>query len=67
MPPRIAIVGGGLSGVATAAMLARRLPSALLTVLERADSNRDEGYGLDLDEEGQVRRGLNAAVCHSYY
>jgi 2-polyprenyl-6-methoxyphenol hydroxylase-like FAD-dependent oxidoreductase len=59
--PRVAIVGAGISGLALGAMLSRKLPHAQLTVLERSDGNRDEGYGLDLDEHGQtalVRAGV---------
>jgi 2-polyprenyl-6-methoxyphenol hydroxylase-like FAD-dependent oxidoreductase len=59
--PRVAIVGAGISGLALGAMLSRKLPHVQLTVLERSDGNRDEGYGLDLDEHGQmalVRAGV---------
>jgi 2-polyprenyl-6-methoxyphenol hydroxylase-like FAD-dependent oxidoreductase len=59
--PRVCVVGAGISGLALAAILSRQLPGARLTVLERASSDRDEGYGLDLDEWGQealVRAGV---------
>ncbi|EDQ86148.1 uncharacterized protein MONBRDRAFT_11201 [Monosiga brevicollis MX1] len=63
--PRIAIVGAGLSGVAAGAIIIRRLPAAQLTIFERAEANRDEGYGLDLNAEGQAT--LRAAgMFHRY-
>ena len=59
--PRIAVVGAGMGGLALAGILSRKLPYARLDVLERACKDRDEGYGLDLDEWGQetlVRAGV---------
>ena len=53
--PRIGIVGAGIGGLALAAMLARQTPKGTkISVLERSHENRDEGYGLDLDEWGQT-------------
>jgi len=59
--PRVAIVGAGIAGLTLGGLLSRKLPNLQLKIFERADSNRDEGYGLDLDEHGQealVRAGL---------
>ena len=51
---RIAICGAGISGLTLAGILSRRLGAAgQITVFERAPIDRDEGYGLDLDEQGQ--------------
>jgi len=52
--PRIAICGAGISGLTLAGILARRLNGAgKIEVFERATADRDQGYGLDLDEHGQ--------------
>eukprot|EP00929_Paragymnodinium_shiwhaense_P078591 TRINITY_DN40757_c0_g2_i1.p1 TRINITY_DN40757_c0_g2~~TRINITY_DN40757_c0_g2_i1.p1 ORF type:complete len:501 (+),score=74.54 TRINITY_DN40757_c0_g2_i1:298-1800(+) len=52
--PRIAICGAGISGLSLAGMLSRRLKGAgRIFVYERAKADRDQGYGLDLDEHGQ--------------
>ena len=51
--PRIGIVGAGIGGLGLAGILSRKIPNAKLSVLERASKDRDEGYGLDLDEWGQ--------------
>ena len=59
--PRIGIVGAGIGGLSLAGILSRKLPHAKLSVFERASKDRDEGYGLDLDEWGQealVRAGV---------
>jgi len=59
--PRVAIVGGGIAGLTLGGLLSRKVPNLQLKVFERADANRDEGYGLDLDQHGQealVRAGL---------
>ena len=65
--PRVAVVGAGIGGLGLAGILSRKLPHARLSVLERASKNRDEGYGLDLDEWGQealVRAGgLRRHTC----
>ena len=42
--PRIAIVGAGIAGLTLGGILSRKLPQASLTILERASSNRDEGW-----------------------
>ena len=64
--PRIGVVGAGVGGLTLATILSRKLPHARLTVLERASSDRDEGYGLDLDEFGQLAL-INAGVYDSYW
>ena len=61
--PRIAICGAGISGLTLAGILARALrgTAARIAVFERAPRDRDQGYGLDLDEHGQealVRAGV---------
>ncbi|KAJ8601723.1 hypothetical protein CTAYLR_003202 [Chrysophaeum taylorii] len=60
--PRILVCGTGVAGSAFAAILARRLGgNVALTVTERAERVRDQGYGLDLDVYGQLamaRAGL---------
>jgi len=60
--PRIGICGAGISGLTLAGILSRKLgPSVSIRVLERGSIDRDQGYGLDLDEYGQlalVRAGV---------
>ncbi len=50
--PRIAIIGGGIVGLATAYQLGRRLPSARITVLEKEP------------EPGRHQTGNNSGVLH---
>ena len=59
--PRIAICGAGVSGLTLAGILSNSARDVQLTVFERARRDRDQGYGLDLDEHGQealVRAGV---------
>tara|TARA_B100000459_G_scaffold34937_1_gene16847 strand:- start:131 stop:526 length:396 start_codon:yes stop_codon:yes gene_type:complete len=62
--PRIAICGAGVSGLTLAGILSNGsygTRDVQLTVFERARRDRDQGYGLDLDEHGQealVRAGV---------
>ena len=59
--PRIAICGAGVSGLTLAGILSNGTRDVQLTVFERARADRDQGYGLDLDEHGQealVRAGV---------
>jgi len=59
--PRIAICGAGISGLTLAGILSNGTRDVQLTVFERARRDRDQGYGLDLDEHGQealVRAGV---------
>jgi oxygen-dependent protoporphyrinogen oxidase len=57
-PPRIIIVGAGISGLSLAFRLQQRLPSAAITILEQAD--RPGGTTWTLREEGfQVEMGPN--------
>ena len=54
--PSIAICGAaGISGLTLAGILWRALADtgARITVFERASRDRDQGYGLDLNEHGQ--------------
>ena len=52
--PRIGICGAGISGLTLAGILSRTLGSrVLVSVFERAPADRDQGYGLDLDQHGQ--------------
>ena len=53
--PSIAICGAGISGLTLAGILSRALADtgARITVFERASRDRDQGYGLDLNEHGQ--------------
>jgi len=52
--PRVAICGAGISGLTLGATLARRIGSeGSVVIYERAPADRDQGYGLDLDEHGQ--------------
>ena len=47
--------GGGAAGCAASAILAWKLPQSRLALFERAPRTRDthdEGYGLDLDDDG---------------
>lgn len=64
--PRIAVVGAGIGGLALGAILTRKLPKAKVTILERSHTNRDEGYGLDLDEHGQEAL-VRAGVDHRFW
>lgn len=61
-PPRVLVCGTGVAGSALAALLNKRLGCKIsLTVTERAERIRDQGYGLDLDSYGQLclaRAGL---------
>ena len=59
--PRIAICGAGVSGLTLAGILSNSSRDVQITVFERARADRDQGYGLDLDEHGQealVRAGV---------
>jgi hypothetical protein len=61
--PRIAICGAGVSGLTLAGILSNNFGEngGSVTVFERAPADRDQGYGLDLDEHGQeaiVRAGV---------
>ena len=56
--PDIAICGAGISGLTLAGILSRAWASSAggnhsITVFERASRDRDQGYGLDLNEFGQ--------------
>ncbi len=51
--PRIAICGAGVSGLTLAGILSNGTRDVHLPVFERARRDRDQGYGLDLDEHGQ--------------
>lgn len=66
--PNIAICGAGISGLTLAAILSRALKgsSAKVTVYERAAPDRDQGYGLDLNEHGQEALA-RAGVYHRYW
>ena len=64
-PQRIAICGAGISGLTLAGILSRGRPGALVQVFERASHDRDQGYGLDLDEHGQ--EALVLAGCYDKY
>lgn len=67
---RIAVCGAGVSGLTLAGILSRRLerllPNAHITVLERGAADRDQGYGLDLDEHGQIAL-IQAGVSRDTY
>lgn len=65
--PRIAICGAGISGLTLAGILSRRMPAGTrIEVFERAPADRDQGYGLDLDEHGQEAL-VHAGVYHRYW
>ena len=67
--PRIAICGAGISGLTLAGILSRALvgaDGAKITVYERAGADRDQGYGLDLNEFGQEALA-RAGVYHRYW
>ena len=65
--PRIAICGAGISGLTLAGILSRQLgQGAAISVFERAAADRDQGYGLDLDEHGQEALA-RAGVYHKYW
>lgn len=49
----IAIVGSGISGLALAQLLNNSGLPVKITIFEKADEDRDEGYGLDFDSYGQ--------------
>ena len=58
---RIAIAGSGIGGLALASILSRRAPALSVSLFERSARHGDQGYGLDLDEHGQLalaRSGL---------
>ena len=63
---KIGIAGAGISGLTLAGILTRRLPHVHVTVLERASADRDQGYGLDLDANGQEALA-RAGVYHKYW
>lgn len=68
---RIAICGAGISGLTLAGILSRTLAAGTavrpkITVFERASADRDQGYGLDLDESGQEALA-RAGVFHRYF
>mmetsp|Transcript_29942 Transcript_29942/g.89627 ORF Transcript_29942/g.89627 Transcript_29942/m.89627 type:complete len:529 (+) Transcript_29942:79-1665(+) len=57
---RVAICGAGVSGLTLAGILSTS-DRFRVTIFERAHATRDQGYGLDLDKNGQealVRAGL---------
>eukprot|EP00405_Crypthecodinium_cohnii_P033288 CAMPEP_0206526470 /NCGR_PEP_ID=MMETSP0325_2-20121206/756_1 /ASSEMBLY_ACC=CAM_ASM_000347 /TAXON_ID=2866 /ORGANISM="Crypthecodinium cohnii, Strain Seligo" /LENGTH=501 /DNA_ID=CAMNT_0054021663 /DNA_START=293 /DNA_END=1798 /DNA_ORIENTATION=+ len=65
--PKIAICGAGISGLALAGMLSKELgPKLQLKIFERAPEDRDQGYGLDLDEYGQEALA-RAGLYHRYW
>jgi 2-polyprenyl-6-methoxyphenol hydroxylase-like FAD-dependent oxidoreductase len=65
--PHIGICGAGISGLVLAGILSRSLADRVrITVLERAAADRDQGYGLDLDENGQEALA-RAGVYHRYW
>ena len=65
--PRIGICGAGISGLTLAGILSRSLGSGVrITVLERASADRDQGYGLDLDQHGQEALA-RAGVYYRYW
>ena len=66
MTIRVGIAGAGISGLTLAGILSRRLPHVHVTVLERAPAARDQGYGLDLDANGQEALA-RAGVYHKYW
>ncbi|EOD19558.1 hypothetical protein EMIHUDRAFT_451154 [Emiliania huxleyi CCMP1516] len=66
MTIRVGIAGAGISGLTLAGILSRRLPHVHVTVLERAPAARDQGYGLDLDANGQEALA-RAGVYHRYW
>jgi len=61
---RVAIVGGGISGLSLATILGRT-GRHQVHVFERATHDRDEGYGLDFDWKGQ--RMLKWAGIYNKY
>ncbi|MEM7101314.1 MAG: hypothetical protein AAF541_23865 [Pseudomonadota bacterium] len=65
--PCVAICGAGIAGLTLAAILSRQLGDRVqLAVFERASIDRDQGYGLDLDEHGQEAL-VKAGVYHRYW
>ena len=64
---RIAICGAGIAGLTLAGIVSRRLQDEVrLSVFERAPVDRDQGYGLDLDKNGQEALA-RAGVYHRYW
>lgn len=65
--PKIAICGSGISGLTLAGILSNTLGSKVhIQLFERASQDRDQGYGLDLDEHGQEAL-VKAGVYHRYW
>lgn len=55
MALRVGISGAGVSGLAVAGILSKRLgPLVSINIFERSKAGSDQGYGLDLDENGQL-------------
>eukprot|EP00939_MAST-03C_sp_MAST-3C-sp1_P000929 g929.t1 len=53
-PLRIGICGAGISGLLLASIVSKELGSRTdVCVFERSSIDRDQGYGLDLDDNGQ--------------
>ncbi|EDQ86703.1 uncharacterized protein MONBRDRAFT_10705 [Monosiga brevicollis MX1] len=52
--PRVAVIGASLAGLSFSAILAHQAPHIHVSVFERASRTRDEGYGIDLDEDGMA-------------
>merc|ERR1719230_935976 len=66
-PTRICICGAGIAGLTLAGILSRSLGEKVqLTVFERAPSDYDQGYGLDLNQHGQEALA-RAGVYHRYW
>eukprot|EP00040_Diaphanoeca_grandis_P030089 m.177283 g.177283 ORF g.177283 m.177283 type:complete len:508 (+) comp31882_c0_seq1:114-1637(+) len=64
---RICICGAGISGLTLAGILSRSLgPAVSIKVIERGSRDRDQGYGLDLDEYGQTAL-VSAGVYHRFW
>ena len=65
--PHIGVCGAGIAGLTLAGILSRRLTGRVrVSVFERAAADRDQGYGLDLDEHGQEALA-RAGVYHRYW
>ncbi len=65
--PRIAIAGGGLCGLTLASAIAHRVPCAQIKVFERSRADRDQGYGLDLDENGHEAIAMAGLTNEEYW